>query len=1449
MTLIGIETLMASHLSRKRDEEIGRFGLGFKSVLGITDRPEIISRTGSVRFDRDASEQVVRTISPNAPHTPVLRIGAAFDPSDSISADPMLSTLTEWASTVIRLPLKSGIDWLGAKLLEFPPEFLLFAPQVVQLDLHDFTSDDRRTWRAERHDDQVVLDSGENRIGWRVFHTKHQPSMQARAEAGAITGRETIDVSWAVPDHDRGRTGSFWSFFPTNSQTTLSGIVNAPFKTNEDRHDILEGDYNREILISVLPGLVSANLHKLVDTADPGSILDILPARGRESRSWADRDINDPVMHAVAAVKCLPDMDGNLLRPLGVNLPPEIVSEFNTWKPRWAAVQGRPSNWLHISADRTTERRSKVDRVAALANARPRTLGEWLRALAVAAGVPGSQEAIKLAALIDVNAGDYALEMRRTALVLAADGSYQAPHPGRIFISDFDSESTAQFVHPDITEDLAVVDALKTLGIDRMDQVGRLKAHIARMQGATITGPMVEQLWNLTRGLPEQVAAQTLSRAFADRETPVRSMARRHSPLRELLLPGVIVPADGTRDAAMTIDTEFHAKDLPLLRLLGAASEPQLARPSDHDEWFREWEDAARDAYRAWTKAKGVAIQPTKIRIAVGDTYRGLDIVRTLSTDGRLELTELVLRGRPAPWIVDSTGGPGMPFTNPAVWWVAQHGVLRTAFGARPVRDCFAHIPGLPDELLPVAKVTEDQAKALGLRSQLTDGDWQRILQRPWNFLQQAQLNNLYGLAASVGAQAPDELAVEVGAKKTLVAPAQACVSLRDNDSKLLSAAGHPVIEAADRDQMNALINRWGLEDSHGLVHRSVLPTISGEATPMVDRFPGIRAIVANDPDFDLIPCSDLSVEVTLRDGPTSTLSDHRLVRDGEKTIYFLDNATDADLLADLNTALRLGLSSADQRRILDIGERREKNQLRDRVQKEADPDRKLVMLAGVKALRNEVPAGAVELIESRYRRKVKDEDIAALARASKGAGLLERLAPAIEEKGITLPRLRGGYQARRAIQELGLAPEFAGSTVPAPPPRFEVIGPVELPKLHDFQEDVVANLLQVLRPGGKNRGIVALPTGSGKTRVAVEALIRHVRDSDTEPLIIWIAQSDELCEQAVETWSYTWSAIAPPAAKLTISRLWGSNDTTPTQDGTHLVVATDRKLLSLSEKQLHEWLTDADVVLVDEAHTSISKTYTELFRWLKRSARERDRVLIGLSASPYRGHNEEQTRGLINRYDSNLLTDGVLGEHPHQELQRRGILARVRHLELDGMTLTPGKSRTKTESDAMHLDDYRIDLNAVATNDQRNRRILDSLETLPTDMTALVFTASVQHAELLAAVLSHSGIPASSIAGHTPASERRRLIERFKAKDVRVLTNYNVLSQGFDAPKVGAVYVTRPTFSPNRYQQMIGRGLRGPRNGGSEEVLIVNVRDNIEAFGTELAFHHFDRLWSGDER
>ncbi|WP_280308821.1 DEAD/DEAH box helicase [Nocardia abscessus] len=1446
LTAMGIETLMASHLSRKRDDEIGRFGLGFKSVLGISDSPEVISRDVSIRFDRAVSAELVRAISPDAPRTPVLRIGFPFDPRDAAESDVVLAELMGWASTIVRLPLKDEVDWLGERLMAFPPEFLLFAEHVNSIDLRNDDSGDSHSWTARRHGSRITLEAAHGESVWNVFRATHRPSEAARKDAGEISGRGVVDVAWAVPLKGRGRVGSFWSYFPTNSKTTLAGIVNAPFKTNEDRHDILDGLYNREILTEVLPGLVSVALAELVDPQDPGSILDVLPSRGREVRSWADDAINEPIMSAVSRVPSLPDMDGRLAQPVKVKLQPAFLSEFDSWKPRWAAVEGRPSDWAHGSVDRTAERRAKAERLVVLTGAKQRGVGEWLHDLAASAGVVGSQEAIKLARLVDSDAADHMLDIRRAAFVLAADGSLRPPLSGKIFLPEAENEKGYEFVHPAVVADGAAAAALAALGIGRLDQLGRLRSHVARMKEATIDGAMVEELWKLTRGLSVADAAAALSGGFGKGETPVRTLARRAEHVANVLLPGVIVPADGSRDAAHAIDTAFHARDLELLRAIGATSEPQLGTPDRNEAWFDEWEAAARAAYVDWAAGHGHRVTAARVRVVSGTTLRGLDVTEKLSEEGRRALTAYALRVSAKQWIIDATSSAGlsMPYPNPAVWWIRRHGVVDTAYGPRAVRDAFAHIAEVPDELLPVAKVPAEHAHALGLRNRLDDRDWARVLARPWRYLDQNRLNRLYSRAAMVGAPVPDEIGVTHSAATTLSAPEQTYVTDNRADYDALTGTAYAAVLADDDRAMSALIERWGLLDARNVISRTVLTAVSGDQIALVDKFPGMRAFVSPALDFNLIPCSGLSVELATDGGAGNSVTEHTLLRDGEKSIYFRDDLTDEELLEHVVKELQLPISPAQQKKVHEIGARGEANRLRQRVRAEKDQNRKLVMLAGVEALEREIPAGAKALAERRRGKKLTPDEIAGMARASRGASLLSRLAPVIEEKGVVLPKLSGGVQASAAVKELGLSPDYAGARASAPAARFQVIGPVALPPLHDYQERVVKNVLELLQPGGKNRGIVALPTGSGKTRVAVESLIRFVKESDTEPLIIWIAQTEELCEQAVDTWSYTWSALAPAGARLTISRLWGANDTAPADDGAHLVVATDAKLLSLARRGNHEWLTNAEVVLVDEAHTSISKTYTELFNWLKRGARERDRALLGLSASPYRGHNEEQTKGLINRYDANLLTEGVFDGDPHEALQEMGILARVKHLELEGMTLTPGKPRRPSEAESMHLDDYRIDLNAVAADNDRNRGILDSLEALPTDMTALVFAASVQHAQVLAAVLVNGGIPAAAIDGYTPAPERRRLVQKFRTGEIRVLTNYNVLSQGFDAPKVGAVYVARPTFSPNRYQQMIGRGLRGPANGGSAEVLIVNVRDNIDAFGTQLAFHHFDGLW-----
>ena len=84
-------------------------------------------------------------------------------------------------------------------------------------------------------------------------------------------------------------------------------------------------------------------------------------------------------------------------------------------------------------------------------------------------------------------------------------------------------------------------------------------------------------------------------------------------------------------------------------------------------------------------------------------------------------------------------------------------------------------------------------------------------------------------------------------------------------------------------------------------------------------------------------------------------------------------------------------------------------------------------------------------------------------------------------------------------------------------------------------------------------------------------------------------------------------------------------------------------------------------------------------------------------------------------------------------------------------------------------------------------------------------------------------------------------MVEDFRQGGIRALVNYGVFREGFDAPNTRAIIVARPVYSPNLYFQMIGRGLRGVKNGGNDQCLILNVKDNIENFQRSL---DLDWLW-----
>ncbi|MDP3219176.1 MAG: helicase-related protein, partial [Deltaproteobacteria bacterium] len=111
-----------------------------------------------------------------------------------------------------------------------------------------------------------------------------------------------------------------------------------------------------------------------------------------------------------------------------------------------------------------------------------------------------------------------------------------------------------------------------------------------------------------------------------------------------------------------------------------------------------------------------------------------------------------------------------------------------------------------------------------------------------------------------------------------------------------------------------------------------------------------------------------------------------------------------------------------------------------------------------------------------------------------------------------------------------------------------------------------------------------------------------------------------------------------------------------------------------------------------------------------------------------------------------------------------------------------------------------------------------------------LVFACSVDHAHMMAEVLARRGHRAAALDGSTPRAVRWRTIQRFRDGGLRVLVNCDLLATGFDAPNVDAVVLARPVESQILYAQMVGRGLRGRKNGGTDVCHVIDYQDRFEA-------------------
>ena len=413
----------------------------------------------------------------------------------------------------------------------------------------------------------------------------------------------------------------------------------------------------------------------------------------------------------------------------------------------------------------------------------------------------------------------------------------------------------------------------------------------------------------------------------------------------------------------------------------------------------------------------------------------------------------------------------------------------------------------------------------------------------------------------------------------------------------------------------------------------------------------------------------------------------------------------------------------------------------------------------------------------------------------------------------------------------------------------FETLAKASKPykPLKDYQFEVYFQALDNLK-NDYSRFILQMPTGSGKTRTAME-IITSFLNAYPDSSVVWLAHSTELCDQATECFLEVWPHVA--SKSINFQRYYGSHKfNSSTETKVDFICTSFQSAFALIEKNpdfLNSRLHPKRLIVIDEAHKVIAPTY----KFVTQALQHEGTQIMGLTATPGRTYKEfntdDENSELAQYFFERIISFNPKDKGAIEYLRDKGVLA---HAKLDVLRVDSDINLSPKELlQVSELFEIPVTvLDKIGKNSIRNAEILAKIKQLISSKTVrsvIFFGTSVEHSVLICSLLKFLDIKAEHIDGSTPRAQRENIISRFKNLEINVLCNYEVLSTGFDAPKVDCVFLARPTASVVLYSQMIGRGLRGPAIGGKENCLIVNVKDNfINLPSIDKMYKVFEDYW-----
>ena len=417
---------------------------------------------------------------------------------------------------------------------------------------------------------------------------------------------------------------------------------------------------------------------------------------------------------------------------------------------------------------------------------------------------------------------------------------------------------------------------------------------------------------------------------------------------------------------------------------------------------------------------------------------------------------------------------------------------------------------------------------------------------------------------------------------------------------------------------------------------------------------------------------------------------------------------------------------------------------------------------------------------------------------------------------------------------------------------------------LYDYQKEMLRQIEEAFR---KHQSVmVQMPTGTGKTVLLAEEVKseeRRVKNADgvkseerrvKNPCVWIVVHRRELVEQIEKTL----------AKQLDSSLFVLPSSLTPLPSSlTPLPSSLPPRVFSIQwlSKHYHELEEKPSLIIIDEAHHAVAKTYKEVMDAYPEARK------LGLTATPCRLNR----RGFTDLFDvllqswsvKKFIADGWLSLYDYMSIRE----------DSDDWRVVSSLKKRGADGD-FSLNEMSEKLNVLPSIE----RLCDTILRYAPDKKGITYAIDIAHAERIAQYYREHGLNAVAISSKTPPEERKQLIEWFRNTNchespedsntnyheierdsntnyhelptnlstnchelerdlntnchelssncrqfkiqkfkigfadnskLKILITVDLFGEGFDCPDVEFIQLARPTLSLSKYLQQVGRGMR----------------------------------------